>query len=182
MLQYRHSSGLLQSFSPAYQDDHDASHGRPFSFAGLPASHEARMRRCRRRISRAEGSAWLSPPFGQIPRWNGVKPAPCLPAKPTKNIITLSLALNKPIFAFNPHQKTFLCIAQRKVFECREIQKPQVSGGVRGSVPHVPSFTGYAPAAHESRSAQPAPSRRRRRKSRPTCSRCPVRRAPGRQT
>ena len=62
-------------FSPAYQSDHDARHGRLFSFAGLPASREARMRRRMRRISQAEGSAWLSPPSGQIPGWNGVKPA-----------------------------------------------------------------------------------------------------------
>ena len=62
-------------FSPAYQCDHDARHGRLFSFAGLPASREARMRRHMRRISQAEGSAWLSPPSGQIPGWNGVKPA-----------------------------------------------------------------------------------------------------------
>ena len=53
-------------FSPAYQSDHDARHGRLFSFAGLPASREARMRRHMRRISQAEGSAWLSPPSGQI--------------------------------------------------------------------------------------------------------------------
>ena len=52
--------------SPAYPDDHDAGHGRLFSFAGLPASREARMRRHMRRISQAEGSAWLSPPSGQI--------------------------------------------------------------------------------------------------------------------
>ena len=25
----------------------------------------------------------LSPPFGLIPSWNGVKPAPCLSVKPT---------------------------------------------------------------------------------------------------
>ena len=62
-------------FSPAYQSDHDARHGRLFSFAVLPASREARMRRHMRRISQAEGSAWLSPPSGQIPGWNGVKPA-----------------------------------------------------------------------------------------------------------
>ena len=62
-------------FSPAYQSDHDARHGRLFSFAGLPASREARMRRHMRRISQAEGSAWLSPPSGQIPGWNGVNPA-----------------------------------------------------------------------------------------------------------
>ena len=63
MLYYRHSSGLLQSVSPARRRKHDVGHVPPFSFAGLPASHEARMRRCRRRISQAEGSAWLSPPL-----------------------------------------------------------------------------------------------------------------------
>ena len=52
-------------FSPAYQSDHDARHGRLFSFAGLPASREARMRRHMRRISQAEGSAWLPPPFNR---------------------------------------------------------------------------------------------------------------------
>ena len=50
--------------SRAYRSDHDGGHGRSFSFAGLPAFHEAQMRRYMRRRSLAEGSAWLSPPFG----------------------------------------------------------------------------------------------------------------------
>ena len=53
MLYYRHSSGLLQSVSPARRRKHDGGHVPPFSFAGLPASHEARMRRCRCRICQA---------------------------------------------------------------------------------------------------------------------------------
>ena len=81
----------------------------------------------------------------------GVKPAPCLPAKPTENTTTLYFALNKSIFAFNLHQKTFLCIEQRKVFESWEVRKPEVSGKDRDSVPHAFSFTGYALAARESR-------------------------------
>ena len=74
MLQSEHSSGLLQDVSPAYWDDHDCSRGRPFSFAGLPAFRVSRKQRYTRRKSQAEGSAWLSPPSGQVPGWIGVKP------------------------------------------------------------------------------------------------------------
>ena len=46
-----------------------------FSFAGHPAFPAAHRPRCKRRLSRAESSAWLSPPSGQIPGWIGAKPA-----------------------------------------------------------------------------------------------------------
>ena len=136
MLQYRHSSGLLQSFSPARQRNHDGGHDPLFSFAGLPALLEARMRRCTRQISQAEGSAWLSPPFGLIPSWNGVKPTPCLPVKTDRKHYNT-------VFCFEQVDLFFLIIQKlplhraKEVFEWREVQKPQVSGRARDSVPHV---------------------------------------------
>ena len=182
MLQDRYSSGLLQSFSPARQRIMMAVMilffllqvfrrltGRKYDDAGA-GYHKQKVRH------------GFHLPSAKFRGGMGVKPAPCLPAKPTENTTTLYFALNKSIFAFNLHQKTFLCIEQRKVFESREVRKPEVSGKVGDSVPHAFSFTGYALAARESRSARPAPSRRRRRKSRPTCSQCPARRAQGRRT
>ena len=45
-------------------------------------------------------------PSVRLPRWNGVKPAPCLSDKPTENIITLYFVLNKSNFASSPFKKT----------------------------------------------------------------------------
>ena len=55
------------SVSPAYPDDHDAGHGRLFSFAGHKAFPAAHRPRCKRLKSTREDSAWLSPPSGRIP-------------------------------------------------------------------------------------------------------------------